>query len=167
MIILIILLIAALVPTVHYAFNDLDAMVISRPRPHDYAICFLSHHGILPESEVSKLFSDWKRDYVRGWAFREFNTSKDRVICSSVLLAFGVLNRLWRLYDAPTIHYLRLRAWWGEKVMVQLEKLFLATKSERVSPSWLTVLIYCPVLALVLGLRVLLDIATSKTFEVS
>jgi hypothetical protein len=152
------LLISAQASITHFAFNDADAMLVSRPKPHDYAICFLNHHEIHPDPQ---------REELTIWAIAEFNTSRQRVVCAAVLLGFGTLNRLWRLYDPPTTQYLRLRTLLSKKITAQLERLFIATKSDCISPSWATVLIYCPVLTIALGLRVLSDILTSKAFEVS
>ncbi|KAJ8112997.1 hypothetical protein OPT61_g4773 [Boeremia exigua] len=162
MLALIIMLVTALGFTAHFAFNDPDAMLISRPRPHDYAICFLNHHEILSSFEINQTLPEVNSRRVIPWAFSEFKTSRDRVICSTVLLALGALNRVWRLYDAPSIIYSSLRTWLGQKLVAWLETLY----SDRSSPSWGTVLVYCPILALVLGLHAVLDIFTSKFFEV-
>ena len=157
-VILVIMLITAQAFITHFAFNDAEAMLVSRPRPQDYARCFLSHHEILP---------DPKREELATWAELEFTTNIQRVICAAVLLGFGTLNRLWRFYDWPTAQYLLFHDWIGKKAAAQLERLFLWTESDRPSLWWPTVLVYCPVLTLALGLRVLSDILTSKAFEVS
>lgn len=152
------LLISAQATTIHFTFYDVDALSVSRPKPYDYAICFLDHHEIDIDTQ--------QEDFAL-WATYHFDTSRQRVICAVVLLAFGTLNRLWRLYDPLTIQYLRLRTWLGKGIICLLEKLFNKTKSGGTLPSWRTVVFYYPVLTVALGLRVLSDILTSKAFEVS
>lgn len=121
----------------------------------DHAICFYGHHPT----------------EFRNWYFQdnadELETKKQRTIISASILVFGMLNRLWRLYAAPVNTYFSMRKWSSHQLRRQLRIVSKWTKSHGLICFWTSGFIYRPMLALFLLLRVFVDMATSKAFEVS
>ena len=148
MVMLVIMLIVALVPTAHYAW-DRPYYGSSRPAPFDYAICFYNHHEIQNSGD-------------QGLA----DASLQRMVFSALLLGVGMLNRLFQLFRTPTNVYIRARRFsshWARKCLS-----IVHTWSVRRSPQSIitAALLYRPCLAIFLTIRVILDMATSKFFEV-
>lgn len=157
MIALVILLIVALVPTGQYAWQISNKADRVRPAPFDHAICFWNHHHFSSEDEGT------------------FKTVRQRMIISATLLGLGMLNRIWRLYRAPTIMFIHLHRRVSRPALCQLRKLHsrIALKNETntrlslVKQRFFRTFVYCPALAMALLTQLFLDFYTSMAFEVS
>jgi hypothetical protein len=164
MIMLIIMLIIALVPTAHYAW-DSPAIIYGttknddvRPQATDYAICFFNSHS------GTCTYDNWYRTYCS----QAFEASQQRMVLSALFLAVGMLNRLWHLFKLPTRIYIGARIICSHK-----STLVLSRFHSRISswPFWLSCFaaffFYYPFLAMFLTIRLLVDMMTSRAFEVS
>lgn len=155
---LIVMLMVALVPTAHYAWEINSMAEYTRPRPSDHAICWFNRH--------EKLYSD--DDY-------EFANLQQRQTVATVLLGLGMVNRLWRLYHEPTKLFASLREETSSRTLGLLTRLHKsATRFDRASSchhimlqALLRTFVYCPLLTIYLTARLVVDVYTSMAFEVS
>lgn len=158
MVTLIIMLVVALVPTAHYAWEINDMAKYTRPRPSDHAICWFNHHEL-----------------VNPWDAYEFSNLRQRQSVATVLLVLGMVNRLWRLYHQPTVRFTVIRRSTSSKSLHLLEwlhKVAVPAHTEtwmwRIIPQALfRTVVYCPLLTVYLTTRLLVDVYTSMAFEVS
>ena len=144
MITLVIMLIFALVPTAHYVWDD-DRYV--QPKPSDYAICFLNKH----QDGVAE-------DY--------YDAAQQRMVLSAVFMGIGMLNRLWHLFRAPTQIYVRLRGFFGHYTRTGLSHIRAWTLEAYPGTYVVAAVLYRPLLAMLLSWRFLIDVISSRAFEV-
>ncbi|KAJ8113273.1 hypothetical protein OPT61_g4560 [Boeremia exigua] len=152
MIVLIVLLSVALIPSALYVevYEGLDKFHHYNSA-NDYTICFFrhSHEG------VRGTYYDLKKE--------EIYAKKENTIISAVILIFGMTNRIWRLFETSTNIFLSVRRWFSRHIKYMLRWVLKATVSKS---DIVMGLIYRPLLASYLLVHVLLDILLSKAFEV-
>lgn len=146
MVIMIIMLIVALIPTGNYQFADYAEAYDAgygdkyRPSPSDYAICYFQ------------------------FQIRTFDSSPwADTVWSAVLLGLGIVIRLHRLHRASTWFAHRIRSFCSQYSILLLEKVQSFSNSGSTCKKKL---FYYPVLALFLLLRLALDFWPSMVFEV-
>ncbi|CAO2649903.1 Nn.00g011950.m01.CDS01 [Neocucurbitaria sp. VM-36] len=137
MVLLIIMLIAALVPTAGYDFNRTRSSHVS---PFDSAVCAYIPHATSPEA--------------------------DYMVFSALLLAFGMVIRICRLYPKPLHMFENLRGRCHEISHKYLRKVHKHTHSRSFASFLVDMCYYKPLLAIDISCRMALDVATSKAFEV-
>ncbi|KAF3033304.1 hypothetical protein E8E12_000501 [Didymella heteroderae] len=109
MIILIVMLVIALIPTGHYTWESQTIRYgsrqhdVIRPRATDHAICYFNHH------EGKCTMDEWYEVTCE----QVFQASQQRMILSAVFLAVGMCNRLWHLCRLPSQLYISARFIWG------------------------------------------------------
>ncbi|KAH6642917.1 hypothetical protein C7974DRAFT_469157 [Boeremia exigua] len=155
MVILIVLLSVALIPSSNY----IDSRIIhpgyefAYNPVFDYAICFFKY-----SEERSRGYhygdSEWER---------QVEIKKQNTIISAIILIFGMANRIWRLFETSTIFYLSAKRWLSQHVKKMLRSVLKETTSRS---AILMCLIYRPLLASYLLTRMLLDILLSRAFEI-
>lgn len=161
MILLIVALCVAMVPAVRIYTSPqktISAVVSGSPRYYyqiDHAVCFFGYH---PNDA---------RDHFLNTGFDYLQAKQQRAILSMVTLIFGMLSRLWRLYPMPVNAYIRMRQWLSHRFRSWLQVIFDRTKSDTFLSFGVRGLIYRPLLAAFLVVRILADISVSKAFEVS
>lgn len=168
MIILVILLGVALIPSAQYAsdWQPRDFYVANRRLDYtetneeykthkEKAICFF---GQRPMTDIWRLYIE-----VRSGAIR---IKQQRIIFSAIALPVGMTTRLWRLHPAPTDTLLRIRGRISSFSRKWLQRLLDRNRSDTLGAFLVTRLIHCPILAVFLTLRVLADLIGSKAFEV-
>lgn len=164
MIILVIMLIVALIPTGQYAWSS-DTYLYGqieendiRPQPTDYAICFFNHHEATCTGDSL---------YVLTCA-QAFEASQQRMILSAIFLGVGMCNRIWHLFQLPTRIYNSTRAFcssWSILVLTHMHRWNASWSLWHSAP--FAFLFYHPALAVFLTVRLLVDMMTSRAFEVS
>lgn len=162
MIILVLMLIVALVPTGQYTWeaiiyeNAIQQDIKLRPQPTDLAICYFhSHENTCPS----------------GWFQREcdlaFEASLQRMALSAVFLAVGMCNRLWHLIRLPAQLFNSARSFCSH---MSTKALSCMHDWAAAWPLWLSLpfaaLLYYPSLAVFLTIRLVADMVTSRAFEV-
>lgn len=168
MIILVVLLGVALIPSAQYAgdWRFRDFFMVDRGSEYtgtnekfkahkEKAICFF---GQRPMTDTWQLYVE-----VRSGAI---NIKQQRAIFSAIVLLVGMITRLWRLHPAPTNTLLRIRGKISSCSRKWLQRLLDRNRSNTLGAFLVTRLIYCPILAVFLTLRVLADLIGSKAFEV-
>ncbi|KAF2025909.1 hypothetical protein EK21DRAFT_92864 [Setomelanomma holmii] len=138
------MLIAALVTTLRYDFSD--SWTGGLVKPWNQAICYLQPPTIT--DGIGKLYS------------------YQRTLVSIVLLAAGMINRVARLYVASYHFIVRLRSKCSSKVRSFLDICYGGGSSKAFIACTASVVVYRPLLAFFLTVRLFLDILTSKAFEV-
>ncbi|KAH7082947.1 hypothetical protein BKA63DRAFT_561142 [Paraphoma chrysanthemicola] len=114
--------------------------------PYDQAVCFLR--------PISKAYG-----VSGGDAFQ-------RTMISLIMISFGMINRIARLYERPYNFIIRARARCSRLAIMILDYNHRkCCSSISVTSSARAVFVYRPLLGLFLLARVLLDILTSKAFE--
>lgn len=163
MIILIIMLIVALIPTGHYTWESQTILYgaknddIIRPKPTDHAVCYFNHHeGRCTEDEWYEYTCE-----------QVFQASQQRMILSAVFLAVGMCNRLWHLFRLPSRLYISARSFCSNLSTPVLSHMY------RWSTTWslwyscpFILFAYYPALAALLTVRLMADMVTSRAFEV-
>jgi hypothetical protein len=119
-----------------------DASLVT---PFDQAICYL------------KPSFDFKS---------QDSTRMSHIAVSLVLLGFGTINRIRRLYHAPNIIVNRGRTWISHKARCFLMHCHGSGSADSLIACIAAVLVYRPLLALFLAVRLLVDGFTSMAFEV-
>jgi hypothetical protein len=114
----------------------------------DQAICFLA-----PSFDME--FSGFDSD------------RKLRIILSILFLGFGLINRLRRLYHAPNLVVTTVRHWVSHKARHFLEYFYGRGSADSLVSCIAAVLVYRPLLAIFLAVRLLIDGLTSMAFEVN
>jgi hypothetical protein len=161
MALLIVALCIAMIPSVQNYANHAKTDLTVVPRPHhyfnqiDHAICFFGSHP-----------ADF-RDYYLATDIDHLQTKQQRAILSMIMLLFGMLSRIWRLYAMPINAYIRMRKWLSNHSRACLRAVFDWSKSSKFLLFWTRGFVYRPMLAAFLVLRISADISTSKAFEVS
>ncbi|KAH6614342.1 hypothetical protein C7974DRAFT_74404 [Boeremia exigua] len=161
MVILIMMLIVALVPTGHYTWESVtirwaqrDSVTI-RPKPTDPAVCYFNRHEGGCENEYAELCEE------------VFQASQQRMILSAAFLGVGMCNRLWHLFRLPVRLYNSSRSVSSDMCKTVLSHMHKWTTSWTLWGSIpFGIFVYHPCLALFLALRLLADIITSRAFEV-
>lgn len=148
MVILVIMLIVALIPTAQYTWYfdghlSLGDIVkfVSRP-----AVC-----SFFPSQNSG------------GFTSRAGN---QRAGISISLLCLGLLLRLCRLYDTPGDIYFKIRMWCSSGTKSLLQKLLDWCKADSGFGLLGIICLYRPLLTIFLCYRILFDVASSKVFEV-
>jgi hypothetical protein len=93
-------------------------------------------------------------------------TDIQRVVLSIIFLAFSMVNRIQQLYHAPTIVALNARGWASNRAKKLLEGSYRRCSSGTKTACAEAILVYRPLLALFLTLRLLLDVFMSKALDV-
>ncbi|KAF3001832.1 hypothetical protein E8E13_003819 [Curvularia kusanoi] len=159
MIVLVILLVVALVPSSRYSLRS-GYRAVSGVNPtkkevydlsSDYAYCFFK-----PCREGSRptYFLENKEDILN---------KKQNVMISAAILIIGIVNRIWRLYETSTRFYIIARGWISRHIKRLLRWTLNATQSKSFM---LVALLYRPILACYLVCHLILDVVLSKAFEV-
>jgi hypothetical protein len=161
MVILILMLIIAMIPTANYTwafipFEDLSVILedgsshrFVKPDPRDHAICFFTL-----AAGVENIYNAQR--YI----------TYQRVIISAVLLGFGMIKRIWPLFRLPDEVYHHVRKRMSAAFTGVLHKVFGWTSTWTVSSHLILICVYRPLLAIFLSFRILLDIVTSRFFDV-
>lgn len=164
MVILVILLCVALIPSAQYVevwhinpkYPDWnypqDAKVMGYDSSLDHAICFFRQ---IKENQRYLYYQYYKS---------EIGVKRQRAILSAIILTFNMINRVWRLYKTSTDAYLLVRRWCSYRVRRILRWVYTNTKTRSVI---VVGLVYRPLLAIFLVLRLIIDLLLSKLFEVS
>lgn len=118
----------------------------------DYAICFFGRNN---EGQRGKYY-ETLHSYI--------DNKRQSTIVSAVILVFGMANRVWRLYETSTNWCLSARRWTSLQIRRLLRWVHRKTESKSILIIGLS---YRPMMASYLAFHVLLDILTSKAFEVS
>jgi hypothetical protein len=163
MIVLIVMLIIALIPTGHYTWESQTIRYgsrqgdIIRPRATDHAICYFNHH------EGKCTMDEWYEVTCE----QVFQASQQRMVLSALFLAVGMCNRLWHLFRLPSRLYVSARSVCSDLSTLVLSHMF------RWSSTWslwfscpFVLFVYYPFLAAFLAFRLLGDMITSRAFEV-
>ena len=166
MIILILMLIVALIPTGHYTWGasimryamGQEGMTV-RPQATDSATCYFnSHVGICP---------DYTGSWMQGECDHTFEAAQQRMILSAVFLGVGMCNRLWHLFRLPSRVFNSTRSFCSNCSMTVLSQMYVWT---REWPMYLafpfTLFVYYMALTIFLTIRLLADMLTSRAFEV-
>lgn len=166
MIILILMLIVALVPTGHYTWES--SIIQSarrqrntiRPQPTDNAICYFNSH----ESICRDGSGSWYQQHCDA----AFEASQQRMIMSAVFLAVGMCNRLWHLFRLPSQVYNSVRSFCSNLSIFVLAHMHSWTTEW---PIWFSfpfsMIVYHPALTVFLTFRLVADMLTSRAFEVT
>lgn len=104
----------------------------------------------------------------------DFAYRRQRTVISAILLGLGMLNRMWRLYQAPTVAFSRVRLRASTISLNLLQKLHDRSTPDlssrlscrSVKRALLMILVYRPMLTMFLTARLGIDIYTSMAFEV-
>jgi hypothetical protein len=113
--------------------------------PADQAICYLD-----PSFSDGYLLANWRF----------------RILISMIFLGFGMINRFRRLYHAPNLILSKGRAWVSCRVRGILMYYYGKSRANSFIACIVAVLVYRPLLALFLTVRLLMDGLTSMAFEV-
>lgn len=165
MVILVIMLIVALIPTGHYAWESATVIYGQReggdslrPKPTDHAICYFNHH------EGACTFDAW---YTKTCE-QVLEASQQRMILSALFLGVGMCNRLWHLFRLPARILNSARTYCSSLASLVLSRMHTWTTTW---PFWYSnlfaMLVYHPALTVLLTVRLLADMITSRAFEVS
>ena len=152
MISLVIMLGIAFVPTAQYTWDMAYWGPYDRPVPQDFAICYFGTHPLGSGGLVSS---------------RLYAASQQRMILSVILLAGGMLKRLWHLSRTPTRVCLHLRVVISQQTRRVLRRMHTWSTSDSLWSYPMVTLVYRPCLTVFLTSRVLADLLTSRAFEVS
>ena len=164
MIILIIMLIVALIPTSHYTWESPTLIYGEkkgdniRPKPTDPAICYFNHHTGTCTADAWYTYT----------CAQVFEASQQRMILSALFLGVGMCNRLWHLFRLPTRVYNSTRTLcssWSTQMLSRMHRSTTTWSLWYSSP--FSFFIYHPALAVFLTIRLLADMITSRAFEVS
>lgn len=163
MVLLVVMLAVALLPSAQYVGDDqrpYDAINLATDTEYaasrDYALCFFPQRHMIEERQ--KYIDD------KYFAMR---AKTQRVTFSALVLVLGMLNRLWRLHKAPMNIFLRIRETISSSSRDGLQWLLGRTKPDTLGGFMFRRLIFCPILAFFLTLRILADLVASKAFEAS
>ncbi|XPS79881.1 hypothetical protein M3J07_011874 [Ascochyta lentis] len=148
MVLLVTLLSLAYIPSAAYVEWNVDLYNPSA----DYAICFYKD---MPEDQTRRLYSSHN--------YNEISSKLRRTVVSAIVLVFGMTNRIWSLYETSMNAYLTVRQWSRRQVKKVLRWAYANTKTRSVFVVGLT---YRPILAVYLLCSILVNIITSKAFEV-
>lgn len=163
MIILVIMLIVALVPTGHYTWDSRTMAIAQRPsdnirpKPTDHAICYFNRHEgtCTGDSWYAKVCNE------------VFQASQQRMVLSAVFLGVGMCNRLWHLFRLPTRLYNTARFRCSKMSTAALSHMYRGTMTWSLWYSTPFVMfVYHPLLAVFLTVRLIADIISSRAFEV-
>lgn len=154
MVIRVIMLAVGFVPTAQYTWdNESDSSgeqeVALRPFPRDYAICYLGFSQGPNQTESTR-----------------YSSSQQRMVLSAVLLLFGMLNRIWHLFDKLTTEFLRVRGFTSSFCKDFLRQMRVWSTADAFWSYLVAVFVYRPCLAIYLTVRILMDMITSRAFEV-
>jgi hypothetical protein len=89
-----------------------------------------------------------------------------RVVISMIFLAFSMVNRIQSLYRAPTTVVLMARRWASHKTRNILARCYRRCSSSSKTACMEAILVYRPLLALFLTIRLSVDVFTSKALDV-
>lgn len=160
MVILIVMLIIAMIPTSNYTWTlipaeDVSAILVDetghqfvRPYPQNQAICFFTHAERVDNNYSVQLY-----------------VACQRVILSAVLLGFGTVSRIWRLFRVADAVYHRARKQVSAVGIGLLQRVLSWTSNWTMSSQLVLIFVYRPLLAIFLSFRLLLDILTSRFFD--
>lgn len=163
MVIMITMLIIALIPTEHYVYTSPLSLFMAkeiRPYPADPALHFFFKHN------VTNCDSGFGSKSYTGFDLDPLQNAKQRMILTSCFLGWGLLTRLWHLFQTPTNIYLRIRKVSSKRVRIWLHAIYRHTASTSLGACIVKTLMYRPAIALFLSFRYAADIYTSKVFEV-
>lgn len=166
MVILILMLIVALIPTGHYTWGssimgyDMGQAGSIRPRPTDSTICYFnSHVGNCPD------YTGW---WMQGQCNRAFEASQQRMILSAVFLGVGMCNRLWHLFRLPSRVFNSTRSFCSNWSTFLLSRLYVWNREWPMYYAFpFALFVYYVALTVFLTIRLLVDMLTSRAFEVS
>lgn len=129
-----------------------EAEVMGYDSSLDHAICFFR-------------YIKGNRRYLYYQYYKsEIGVKRQRTILSAIILTFSMVNRVWRLYKTSTDAYLLVRRWCSYRTRRILRWVYTNTKTRSVI---IVGLVYRPLLAVFLVLRLIIDLLLSKLFEVS
>lgn len=164
MVILIIMLIIALIPTGQYTWESSTIGAAQRkgdnvrPKPTDHAVCYFNRHEVTCTGEY----------YYPNVCEEVFQASQQRMILSAVFLGVGMCNRLWHLFRLPARLYNSIRSRCSHLSTIVLSRMYRWTLTWSL---WYSApfiyFAYLPLLAIFLTVRLLADMITSRAFEVS
>jgi hypothetical protein len=141
MVVLTTMIIYGLTTTSRYDWDT--GISLGSVKPFDQAICYLD-----------PAFDDWE------------NTDAFRIIISIVFLGFGMINRIRRLYHAPNLIMAKARNRISQISRCFLMYIYGQGSADSVVACLAAVMVYRPLLALFLTVRLLTDGLTSMAFEV-
>lgn len=150
MIILVLMLAVAYIPTAQYTWDSVDWKPQDplRPAPQDYAICYFGYRQIgQVEDEM-------------------YSGSQQRMMLSVALLVGGMLKRLWHLFYTPTQVFLQVRASCSCRARHILQHLHRWSTKDALWSHLVMTFVYQPLLAIFLTFRVMTDLLGSRGFEV-
>jgi hypothetical protein len=159
MIVLTIMIIYALTTTSQYDWESLFPN--NSVAPSDQAICYLDPSFEFGNSHLDPSYLN------TSFNFQLYEDDRRlRLVVSIIFLGFGMINRLRRLYHAPNLIVSKARAWVSRKVRSFLMHCYGRICADSFIACAAAVLVYRPLLALFLTVRILMDGLTSLAFEV-
>jgi hypothetical protein len=148
MISLVIMLIYALATTSQYDRSNWSSGSPKEVLPQDPAICHL---------DASLSFN----------INSEYTAAIQRIVISMIFLGLNMVIRIQRLYRPPTAVALKVRAWVSHRARNLLKRCYRRCSSNSLAAWTEAILIYRPLLALFLTIRLSVDVLTSKALDVS
>ena len=166
MVILILMLIVALIPTGHYVWGssvmgyNLAQGGSIRPLATDSAICYFnSHVGICPDK--------YNASWLQVECDHAFEASQQRMVMSAVFLGVGMCNRLWHLFRLPARVFNSTRSFCSNWSTFVLSRMYVWNREWPMYVAFPFAFVgYHVYLMLFLTVRLIVDMLTSRAFEV-
>ena len=166
MVIMILMLIVALIPTGHYTWGAGIMRSVplyggtTRPQATDSAMCYFNSHV----NNCPTPMGYW----MQKECDQAFEAAQQRMILSAVFLGVGMCNRLWHLFRLPSRVFNSTRSFCSSWSTSILSRMYVWNREWPMYIAFpFAQFVYYMALTIFLTIRLLADMLTSRAFEVS